>query len=109
MCSSCSARQRREYGCDARQDANGEWIDKAVVPMVFDGVETWACPRRPVRDDPACFAELMGLYALYAEGVLADDGAIMSQAVKYVTLMRLVHSVVTECQVQQREEWKKKS
>lgn len=74
--------------------------------MVFEGVETWACPRRPVKDDPASFVELMGLYGLYAEGVLADEGSIMSQAVKYVTLMRLVHSVVVECQSQQREEAK---
>jgi hypothetical protein len=80
-----------------------------VAPVVFDGVESWACPRRPVKDDPAAFAELMGLYALYTEGVLADEGAIMGQAVKYVTLMRLVHSVVTECQVQQQEEVRKKA
>lgn len=76
--------------------------------MVVDGVESWACPRRPVKDDPAAFAELMGLYALYAEGVLADDGPIMGQTVKYVTLMRLVHAVVAECQAQQKEEARKR-
>ena len=108
MCSGCSARQRKEYGCDARRDENGAWVDKALVPMVIDGIESWACPRRPVKDDPSAFVELMGLYGLYAEGVLADEGSIMSQAVKYVTLMRLVHSVVVECQVQQREEAKKR-
>lgn len=102
-------RRQKEYGCNARQDETGAWIDKAVAPVVFDGTESWACPRRPVKDDPAAFAELMGLYALYTEGVLADDGALMGQAVKHVTLMRLVHSVVAECQAQQREEARKRS
>ncbi|MFO1083119.1 MAG: hypothetical protein U1E21_01015 [Reyranellaceae bacterium] len=51
----------------------------------------------------------MALYSLYAEGVLADDGALMSQAVKYVTLMRLVHAVVNECEAQRIEEARSKS
>lgn len=79
------------------------------MPDDFDGERQWQCLRRPVKDDPASFGDLMALYSLYAEGVLADDGALMSQATRYVTLMRLVHSVVNECQAQRIEEARSKS
>jgi hypothetical protein len=106
VCSTCSPAKQKEYGCNAKQDENGVWIDKSLIPITLDGVDTWQCPRRPVKDDPAYFGELMGLYNLYAEGVLADEGAIMSQATKYVTLMRLVHSTVNECEAQKLEDAK---
>lgn len=109
MCATCTARQQREYGCDAREVEPGKWEGGALAPDDFDGVRQWQCLRRPVKDDPAAFAELMGFYGLYAEGVLADDGALMSQAAKYVTLMRLVHSVVNECEGQKMNEAKSRS
>jgi hypothetical protein len=64
----------------------------------------WVCPRRPVKDDPAYFGAVMSLYGLYKEGVLADEGAIYSQATKYVTTMRLIHSTVDECLTVLRED-----
>lgn len=103
VCTTCTARQQKEWGCDAKQMPDGSWIDRALVPMQVDGKESWACPRRPVKDDPALFGELMSLYGLYTEGVLADDGAIMSQAVKYLATMRLVHGTVAECRAAQME------
>lgn len=104
VCSKCTVRQQKEFGCDAYQDESGSWHKPAVTPIEIDGKETWACPRRPVKDDPAFFGELMSLYGLYKEGVLADEGSIMSQSQKYVTLMRLVHNTVAECHAEMREQ-----
>lgn len=97
MCSTCTAHQKIEWGCDAYQDEKGEWQKKALIPERMDNEDVWVCPRRPVKDDPAFYSELMSLYALYKEGVLADEGSIMSQSTKYVNLMRLVHAAVNEC------------
>jgi hypothetical protein len=103
VCSKCTPGQQKEWGCDAYQDDKGAWHKRSLVPMEVDGKESWVCPRRPVKDDPSFFGELMTLYGLYKEGVLADEGSIMSQSQKYVTLMRLVHSTVNECQAEMRE------
>ncbi len=102
-CATCTARQQKEWGCDARQRPDGTWTDRALVPMEVDGREDWACPRRPVKDDPALFGELMSLYGLYAEGVLADEGGVMSQTVKYLAIMRLIRGTVNECRAEQME------
>ena len=53
---------------------------------------------RPVAEGDADF-----LYGLYAEGVLADEGGVMSQTVKYLAIMRLIHGTVNECRAEQME------
>jgi hypothetical protein len=103
VCSTCTKKQMREWGCDAAKNEKGEWVNKSALPMEVDGEDSWACPRRPVKDDPLLFSEVMSHYGLYKEGVLADEGAINSQATKYVAVMRLVHSVVSECRAEQME------
>jgi hypothetical protein len=107
-CATCTKKQQRDWGCDAAKNENGEWVGhKAVIPDTFDDEDYFGCLRRPVKDDPGFFSELMSLYGLYKEGVLADEGSISSQATRYVTLMRLVHGVVNECHAKQREDAQK--
>lgn len=92
------------WGCHAAKNDRGEWTNRAFEPVAFDGEDYWGCLRRPVKDDPELFRELMMLYGLFKEGTLADDGGLSSQAMRYVNLMKLVHGVVNECHAQQRED-----
>jgi len=104
VCSTCTDRNKKEWGCDAKQDENGVWTNRSMMPERIDDVDTWVCPRRPIKDEPFMFGEIMSLYSLYKEGVLANEGSITSQALRYVTTMRLVAGTVSECQAVKMED-----
>ncbi len=101
----CDLHGAAAEGVGLRRQATVRPIVDRPVPGPDGGgrCESWACPRRPVKDDPALFGELMSLYGMCAEGVLADEGGVMSQAVKYLAIMRLIHGTVNECRAEQME------
>jgi hypothetical protein len=96
--------QRKERGCDARQLADGTWESPAVMPLRIDEIEDYACPRRPIKDDPDGFGRLMRLHRYYRQGMLPDPGSITQQASRGLELLELVEVTLGECRKTQEEQ-----
>jgi hypothetical protein len=91
------------YGCNAFKREDGTWDSPAMAPLVLDGVETWACPRRPLKDKPREFSELLAYYRSYKLGVFPDDGNVASQSARGWKLLSLLDSFLTSAQAERME------
>lgn len=97
------------WGCDAVKRIDGTWENPASVPLQLDGEDQFACPRRPVKDDPLYFKRLMFFYGLYQKGTLPDSGGVMDQSERGLTLLRLVENIESEAEKELRERQQKKA
>ncbi len=95
-CARCSSEKRKEWGCYAFKNEKGEWENQALIPVMMDGVDQYQCPRRPVKDRPWWFSEILQTYAHYKNGFLPGPGGIDSQPRKLMRLLAIVDSVTAE-------------
>lgn len=79
------------------------WRDPAALPLTIDGEEVWRCPRRPLKDAPAYWAELMDAYDLFKRGHLPDPGHVSEQSARGLTLLRLTDQMVESCRQERIE------
>lgn len=84
------------WGCEAKKQPDGTWENPSEVPLIFDGEETYACPRQPVRENPAVFSHVFSVYTLYKKGLFLDAGAVMDQSAIYLDVMQIVDAAVSE-------------
>ena len=95
-CAVCN--RQAEWGCHARQDADGSWQNPAALPLRIDHEEVFRCPRRPIKDDPDYWRRLLFFYGMYKKGHLPDPGAVSEQSNKAMQLFGLVDDAVALCQ-----------
>ena len=92
---------REEYGCNAKLVTNSEgkeeWVDRAALPVMIKGKEWWACPRRPLLDDPSFFWEVKAAHNHYKNGFLVDPGSINEQSHKLMSLIAIMSGAEEEC------------
>lgn len=95
-CAVCN--RQAEWGCHARQNADGSWTNKATLPLRIDHEEVHRCPRRPIKDDPAWWRRLLFYYGMFKKGHLPDPGAVAEQSNKAMQLFGLLEDAVALCQ-----------
>lgn len=66
------------------------WTNPAHMPLDFDGEETYACPRQPLREEPEMWSRVFTYYRLYKKGFLPQTGAAMDQANIAVEIFRIL-------------------
>ena len=95
-CAVCN--RQAEWGCHARQNADGSWQNQAALPLRIDHEEVFRCPRRPIKDDPAFWTRLLFYYGMFKKGHLPDPGAVSEQSARAMQLFALVDDAVALCQ-----------
>lgn len=70
----------RNWGCE----------EDAESSIELDGEELTRCPRRPFKEHPAYYGELMWLYNQWQKGFLPEEGGIHSQPYKLVESVRVI-------------------
>lgn len=72
------------------------------------GEKQLRCPRRPIYEDPALWSEMFWLHAKYTEGMLPEEGALLSQPYKLYRYLRLIDGIRATLQREEREDAEKK-
>jgi len=109
MCETCSAKGQKNDGCNARKLEGGTWEDKAKQPLIIDGEEDWACPRRPIKDEPGYWSRILGMYRDYNQGLLADEGKIASQSNRGWNMITILDGFIQEAKFELWEQSKEKT
>ncbi len=101
-CAKC--KRQAEWGCNAKQAEGGTWTNKALIPLKIDEEDWWGCPRRPIKDDPALWSELMFHYGMFKKGFLPDDGSPSAQAYRGIQLLRALEVAFYDAQESKSQE-----
>ena len=97
-CVTCTAQQKIFRGCDG--DVQGPYA------LVINGEIHQRCPRRPILEDPAWYAEVFWLYRQKEKGYLVDEGGLDSQPNKLIQAFRVIDQTINIC-VQAKDEQEK--
>jgi hypothetical protein len=107
VCESCTL--QKIWGCDAYDTGELDelgmpvWVNPAHLPIEVDGELTYRCPRRPIKDDPRLFSDLLFHYVLFQKGHLPDDGGTLNQSFKAMQLFGLIEDTINGCSQQQQQ------
>lgn len=99
---------QQEFGCNARQIDENTWEAPALNPLQIDGEDVYACPRRPIKDNPLFWSRLMALYRGFTQGFLPDDGNISAQSARGWSLLTILDGYVNEAKNELFENAKKR-
>ncbi len=102
-CATCTKALQKQFGCDAYKDEKGVWQNKARMPLLLDGEQTWACPRRPIKDNPLYWQRLLFFYNGYKAGYLSRPGGLGRQSVRLMTLVHLMSATFDEADEEQMQ------
>ena len=82
-------------------------FDNAGPVVVLDPV--FACPRRPLKDDPKHLSTLFSYYKMFKTGTLPDDGGVASQSRRGWLLLNLLDSYMQKAEGERVEEMRRKN
>ena len=82
-------------------------FDNAGPVVVLDPV--FACPRRPLKDDPKHFSTLFSHYKMLKTGTLPDDGGVASQSRRGWLLLNLLDSYMQKAEGERVEEMRREN
>lgn len=96
-----------QWGCDAQkvrdedvEDENDpdayDWINPAEQPFKLGDEQWWGCPRRPVKDNPGFFAEVIRFRNLRETGFLPYPGSYMQQPNLMIEALAVVDAAMGE-------------
>lgn len=113
-CTKCT--RQAMWGCTAR--FNGKpgqeplrklWDNPADLPVAIGGMETYACPRQSMHENPKDWAQLFRLYGMYRRGFLPNRGAIADQSNALTTAFTILDAANAEADkaIAEREQAKR--
>lgn len=85
-CTTCKAQQKLERGCTT----------EPLIPQEMDGEVLTRCPRRPMLDYPALFADVFSVYSWYKRGGFPDKGTYLDQAAAFVQVVEIIEQAIAE-------------
>lgn len=95
-CAKCSARQKSEWGC----------TKKAPIPLLFDGEDTFRCPRRVLHPDEGNttgLSDVFWYYGRYKSGLLPEPGGLNDQSAMLMQQFRVIDAAYAEVEQAERE------
>jgi hypothetical protein len=98
-CTTCTARQKVLWGCNA----------PPVDRMELDGDVLDRCPRRPLLDNPSLFVDIFWLFRNYDRGILPEEGSLLSQPHKLVRIFEALDNAKNSANAEQMSREQKKS
>jgi len=103
-CAACTDRQQRAWGCHAVQNEDGDWENAAEDPIELDGETAFRCPRRPIKDDPRGWHQLLTYRRMMNKGFLPEAGGLHDQPVRLMSMLSLVDATFEEAFEEKREQ-----
>lgn len=97
-CTTCTARQKVLRGCE----------NEAERPVEMDGEKLLRCPKRPLLDKPKELGEIFWLYRNYERGILPEEGSLLSQPNRLMTLLAALESAKSRAEAEQMEDMARK-
>lgn len=122
-CEGC--KRKDEWGCEAKphtvtdEDGNPKydkagrpvlkWTKPARIPEMFDGEETYACPRQTLKENARSWSRLLMYYAAYKDGFLPQAGAVIDQSNAAMEALNVMNATNQECDDEINEKSRLKS
>jgi hypothetical protein len=72
------------------------------------GVIHWGCPRRPIKDNPDYWHELLTVYRMFKMGVMPDDGAMAQQSAKGMRMLSVLDGAISRFEADKMEAIRRK-
>lgn len=74
------------------------------MPIRIEDEEWFQCPRRPLKDHPRFYAELIRHWHFYRNGFLPDPGGLNQQSYALVRMLHHMDGIVEEVREAKRSE-----
>lgn len=79
------------------------WVNGAEHPLEIGGLDTRACPRQHIHENPAFWSRLLLFYGMYSKGHLPERGAVLDQSHRLLHLFRILDNANAECDAEQNK------